>query len=238
MKKMIITGMSAMVLMTLMASGAQAATEVPSSSTTKTEVTTGSSQTKKTNNHSNDKTDHSSDKNDHSKDNKNHSGDKGNHKGGKHETNGKKVALKDSKIVTVDEAVAVYTKAHPKSDVVSVDLENKHNSFVYKIKGKDAKNKFKVSIDAESKKVLKDKTKTLESDDKNLAKIETKGTITPQKAAEIAEKAAGKGTAQDFELKNKSNTFYWSVEVKDGHNDTDVKIDAKTGKVLETQKDD
>ncbi|MGX7025388.1 PepSY domain-containing protein [Vagococcus hydrophili] len=150
-------------------------------------------------------------------------------------------SLNEVKIITLNEASEIYTKAHPKTDIISMELEYEKGDFFYKVKGVDDTNKYKMLINASSKEIKKDKEKKLESDDKvnrAEAKLGLKDIQTVDKVTEIAEKEAGAGKAKEWQLKKELGVTFWEVEVKDGHKETKVKLDAKSGKVLEKKQED
>lgn len=146
-------------------------------------------------------------------------------------------------IISVEEAIKIYTDKQKNTDITSVELENNRGKFVYHIKGVDDNKEYKLSIDAETKDILKDRSEKLDRDEQNGQKrkndkLAIKELLSVDKATEIAEKEVGSGTATDWELDRELNQTYWEVQVKDGHKETTVKLDAKTGEILATEQDD
>lgn len=158
-------------------------------------------------------------------------------------TTDSKEKLNDAKIASVDEVIAMYQKEYPDTDITSIELENENNSFIYKVEGVDDQNEYKVKIDGKKKEVTKSKQEKLDRDEKDgkkreAEKLNLEGVISIDKATEIAEKEAGTGQAVEWDLDRELNVTYWEVKVKDGHKKVQVKLDSKTGDVLQTEQDD
>lgn len=54
----------------------------------------------------------------------------------------------------------------------------------------------------------------------------------------MAEKEAKVGQATDWKLEKELGITYWEVKVKEGQQKIEVKIDAHSGKILTTERDD
>lgn len=147
---------------------------------------------------------------------------------------------KEVKIISVDDAIKLYQEAHPDTDITSLELENESRGFVYKVEGVDDQKEYEVRIDATTKEIIKDKNENLERDGvkRNEEKLDLTDVISIDEATKIAEKEAGVGSSVQWDLDRELDVTYWEVEVKDGHKSIQVKLDAKTGKVLQTELDD
>ncbi len=146
-------------------------------------------------------------------------------------------------IASVDEIVVIYQKQFPNTDISSIQLEKERTGFVYQVEGLDDDNEYELKINGETKEIIRDKTEKLDRDEKGGIKRESERLdlsemITLDKATEIAEKEAGSGQAVEWDLDKELGTTYWEVKVRDGKKETQVKLDAKTGDVLEVELDD
>lgn len=150
-------------------------------------------------------------------------------------------SISEVKIITLEEARDIYEKAHPKTDITSIQLDSTRGDFFYKIDGMDDSNDYEMKFNAVTKDIKKDKTEKLDKEDigqNKDKKIDLSGLKTIDEVTEIAEKEATVGKAEEWTLEKELGVTFWEVEVRDGHKETQVKIDAKTGKVLETRQDD
>ncbi|MGP5430980.1 PepSY domain-containing protein [Enterococcus malodoratus] len=145
--------------------------------------------------------------------------------------------------VSVDDAIKAYQEAYPDSDITSVDLETSFGKYLYKIEGVDDNKEYEVRVDADSKEVSKEREENLDTEDKDGVKrkedkLDLDNLLSVEKVSDIAVKHVGKGKATDWSLDKDMGKTYWEVKVMDGHKETEVKIDAKSGDVLESETDD
>ncbi|MFB7642911.1 PepSY domain-containing protein, partial [Peribacillus butanolivorans] len=129
--------------------------------------------------------------------------------------------------------------------VKEVELEDEDGTVVYSVdvQAKEG-SKQEVKIDAQTGKVLKvesddeEENGKEENDDQDQVALAKKAKLTEAESKKIAlEKVPG--TVKDVELEVEDGTVVYGVEVqaKDGSKQ-DVKIDAKTGKILKVDMDD
>ncbi|MFS0782722.1 PepSY domain-containing protein [Bacillus sp. 1P06AnD] len=127
-------------------------------------------------------------------------------------------------------------------DVTKLELEKENQKYAYKVEMMTDTEKTKIGIDANSKKIIKNKTDKLDDDkikkDREQSKIELTGIISPKEAMEKAtDKADGKATKWKIERKN--GPTYYEVDVhKSGGKEDEVKVDAKDGHIISMGKDD
>ncbi len=145
--------------------------------------------------------------------------------------------------VTVSEAIDLYQKTYPNSDIIKLELDNSFGKIQYKIEGVDDIKEYTVKVDGETKKVDTEKEEALDTDERDgqkrqQEKINMTGLKSLTEISEIAEKEVGKGQADEWELEQKLGITYWEVTVKNGLKDTSVKINAQTGEVLEVEQED
>ncbi len=150
-------------------------------------------------------------------------------------------SLSEVKIISLEEARDIYEKAHPKTDIISIQLDSHRGDFFYKVEGMDESKEYKIKFNAVTKDIKKDKSEKLDKEDigqNKDKKLDLKGLKSIDQVTEIAEKEVAVGKVQEWKLEKKLGVIFWEVEVKEGHKETKVKIDAKTGKVLEKKQDD
>lgn len=145
--------------------------------------------------------------------------------------------------VSVDDAIKSYQEVYPDSDITSIDLETSFGKYLYKIEGVDDNTEYELRVDADTKEVSKEREESLDTEDKAGAKrkedkLDLENLLSVEKVSDIAAKHVGKGKATDWSLDKDLGTTYWEVKVMDGHKETEVKIDAKSGEVLESENDD
>ena len=139
--------------------------------------------------------------------------------------------------VSVEDAIKEYQKEYPDSDITSIDLETSFGNYFYKIEGVDDNKEYEVRVDADTKKVSKEREEELDMEDKE-DKLNIENLLSIEKVSEIATENVGSGKATDWSLDKDMGTTYWEVKVIDGQKETEVKINAQSGEVLETETDD
>ena len=145
--------------------------------------------------------------------------------------------------VSVEEAIGAYQEAYPDSDITSIELDTSFGKYLYKIEGVGDKKEYELHVDAETKKVSKEHEETLDRDEqegvkRNEDKVDATNLLSIKKVSEIAADHVGKGKAAEWTLDQELGTTYWEVKVVDGQTETEVKVDAHSGKILETESGD
>ncbi len=122
------------------------------------------------------------------------------------------------------------------SDVINKFNEKYGSKSIQEIGLKNKKNKYIYEVDASSGKILKAKSENLDADDKEEA-LDLNGLISRSEATKLAQtKASGKAVKWSLEMDDQQPV--WEVELKDGNKETEVKIDAKSQKILKTKTDE
>ncbi|CCI81861.1 PepSY domain-containing protein [Lactobacillus hominis] len=135
-----------------------------------------------------------------------------------------------------NDAINKFNEKFGSNSIKEIELKHKKNSYVYEIEGFDSEKEYKIKIDANTGKILKVKSEKLDADDKEEA-LDITGLINRSEATKIAQsKSSGQAVKWSLEMDDKQPV--WEVKLKDGDKDTEVKIDAKTQKVLKTKTDD
>ncbi|MEY8441417.1 PepSY domain-containing protein [Lactobacillaceae bacterium 24-114] len=151
----------------------------------------------------------------------------------KHEKLAKKSDIKIDQQAAIDK----FNQKYPDKQIYEVELESDHGKYVYKIKGFDKTNEYKVKVNAKDGKVISSESEKLDQNEKEYA-LDPGKAISRDEASQIAEKAAKKGSAIEWKLEQeKKNQAVWEIKVKDGRTVKEVKIDAGSKKVLNVEND-
>ena len=133
------------------------------------------------------------------------------------------------------DAINKFNEKYGSKLIKEIELKNKKNKY-YEVEGFDSEKEYKVKIDASSGKILKAKSENLDADDKEEA-LDLNGLISRSEATKLAQtKASGKAVKWSLEMDDQQPV--WKVELKDGNKETEVKIDAKSQKILKTKTDE
>ncbi|MBS4177841.1 PepSY domain-containing protein [Lederbergia citrea] len=147
--------------------------------------------------------------------------------------------------ITKEQSIEIALKEF-QGKVTDVELEKDHGTLTYDIKVKDENGKeHEVIIDANSGKVLKSEADDQEgdndaevSDEVEQAQLQKEAKITKEESISIAQGKI-KGKATDVELEDENGVVVYGIEITDQQGQRhDVKIDAKTGKVLKVENGD
>ncbi|MHC5250798.1 PepSY domain-containing protein [Listeria kieliensis] len=146
-----------------------------------------------------------------------------------YDLNGKKLSLSFQDVIKQFEDK--YGKA---AAITSVELEEDSGRILYSVEGMDDQNEYKLKLDAESKEVLEDHKEAVDSEDKrelDQEKLDLNGLISESDAMKKAV-AKVEGPVSSIELDRSYQDTVYDVSVETGSDDSEVRINAKTGKVL------
>lgn len=139
------------------------------------------------------------------------------------------------------QALAKFKQKYAKAKISEISLEKHHNRYQYEISGFDSQKEYSAKIDAQTGKLSAAKTEKLDADDHETA-IKLNQVISRQKANQLAnqlaEKAAKSGQGREWTLETDHGQTIWQVDVVDGHQKTEVKINAVNKKVISVETDD
>lgn len=139
------------------------------------------------------------------------------------------------------QAVAKFKQKYAKAKISEISLEKHHNRYQYEISGFDSQKEYQkeysAKIDAQTGKLSAAKSEKLDADDHETA-IKLNQVISRQKANQLAEKAAKSGQGREWTLETDDGQTIWQVDVVDGHQKTEVKINAINQKVISVETDD
>lgn len=137
------------------------------------------------------------------------------------------------------EAIDKFHQQFSGKQLKSIELNREGKHYLYEIEGFDSNNEYSVNINAETGQIGHVHSEKLDHDDRNQKALDLKGTISRDDASRIAEEHV-KGTSEEWKLEQDEDTgkTYWEVKVKNGHQETEVKINAHTKEVISTEHDD
>ncbi|WP_086347239.1 PepSY domain-containing protein [Candidatus Enterococcus clewellii] len=145
--------------------------------------------------------------------------------------------------ISAEEAIKAFQETYPDASITSLDLDPSFGTYYYEIKGVDDSVEYEVKIHGETGELTKEREEKLDADERNGIERENEslsldGILTIEEAADTALKAVGKGEAIEWSLERELSTTYWEVKIVNGRSETSVKLDAKSGDILETELDD
>lgn len=139
--------------------------------------------------------------------------------------------------ISQNTAVKKFRTKYKNAKIESINLEKERGRYVYEIEGFDSTHEYSAEINAETGHASSVHSEKLDHDDQNETALNLDGIISRNEASSIAEKHA-KGKSYEWKLENEHGKTYWDVEVKDGHRNSEVKIDAHSKKVISVENDD
>ena len=137
------------------------------------------------------------------------------------------------------EAIDKFHQQFSGKQLKSIELNREGKHYLYEIEGFDSNNEYSVNINAETGQIGHVHSEKLDHDDRNQKALDFKGTISRDDASRIAEEHI-KGTSEEWKLEQDEDTgkTYWEVKVKNGHQETEVKINAHSREIISTEHDD
>ena len=145
--------------------------------------------------------------------------------------------------VSLEKVTTAFEKKYPEAKITSLQLDTDFGRYFYEIEGVDQQKEYQVEVNAETGEFTKEKVETLDADEQNGVKMQEEALdltniISREQATTLAEKEAKVGQAADWKLEKELGITYWKVKVKEGQQKIEVKIDAHSGKILTTERDD
>ena len=145
--------------------------------------------------------------------------------------------------VSLEKVTTAFEKKYPEAKITSLQLDTDFGRYFYEIEGVDQQKEYQVEVNAETGEFTKEKVETLDADEQNGVKMQEEALdltniISREQATTLAEKEAKVGQATDWKLEKELGITYWDVKVKEGQQKIEVKIDAHSGKILTTERDD
>ena len=145
--------------------------------------------------------------------------------------------------VSLEKVTTAFEKKYPEAKITSLQLDTDFGRYFYEIEGVEQQKEYQVEVNAETGEFTKEKVETLDADEQNGVKMQEEALdltniISREQATTLAEKEAKVGQATDWKLEKELGITYWEVKVKEGQQKIEVKIDAHSGKILTTERDD
>ncbi|HBI1866359.1 TPA: PepSY domain-containing protein [Enterococcus faecalis] len=145
--------------------------------------------------------------------------------------------------VSLEKVTTAFEKKYPEAKITSLQLDTDFGRYFYEIEGVDQQKEYQVEVNAETGEFTKEKVETFDADEQNGVKMQEEALdltniISREQATTLAEKEAKVGQATDWKLEKELGITYWEVKVKEGQQKIEVKIDAHSGKILTTERDD
>ncbi|EAH4081036.1 hypothetical protein EDX86_05100 [Listeria monocytogenes] len=144
--------------------------------------------------------------------------------------------------MSYEDAINAFKDKHSDAEISSVELEKNLGKYVYKVDGISNDNEYEMKFDAETKEQLSDETDRLDREDaggveKENEKIDLNGIKTPKEAMDKAVSEQS-GDVTSWKIERELDTTYYEVTVKQDNNKYEIKLNAKTLDVLQTEQDD
>lgn len=144
--------------------------------------------------------------------------------------------------MSYEDAINAFKDKHSDAEISSVELEENLGKYVYKVEGISNDNEYEMKFNAETKKQLSDETDKLDQEDaggvkKENEKLSLDGIKTPKDAMDkaITEQA---GDVTSWKIERELDTTYYEVTVKQENKKYEIKLNAKTLEILQTEQDD
>ncbi|EII4617356.1 PepSY domain-containing protein [Listeria monocytogenes] len=140
------------------------------------------------------------------------------------------------------DAVNAFKDKHPDAEISSIELEKSLGKYVYTVDGISNDSEYEMKFNAETKEQLSDETERLDQEDaggveKENEKLNLDGIKTPQEAMDKAVSQQA-GDVISWNIERELDTTYYEVTVKQDTPKYDIKLNAKTLEVLQTEQDD
>ncbi|QCR33829.1 PepSY domain-containing protein [Lysinibacillus sp. SGAir0095] len=136
--------------------------------------------------------------------------------------------------VSLQDAVAIFQESHPEAKIHSVDLDTSFGKYEYDVTGQEASTEYEMTIDAETKEVLKEETET---------EVDREGTldfskiIEPSAAIEFASSVpeTNELIPESWSLEADNGIQSYTVNFEKGRSEVEVEVNAETGEILHVE---
>lgn len=144
--------------------------------------------------------------------------------------------------MSYEDAVSAFKDKHSDAEISGVELEKNLGKYVYTVEGISNDNEYEMKFNAETKEQMSDETDKLDQEDaggveKENEKLNLNGIKTPKEAMDKAISSQA-GDVTSWNIERELDTTYYEVTVKQDNNKYDIKLNAKTLEVLQTEQDD
>ncbi|EQM55229.1 hypothetical protein N692_00995 [Lactiplantibacillus plantarum EGD-AQ4] len=147
----------------------------------------------------------------------------------------------DTTKVSLNAAIKTFQQQYPDASLTSIELEDQLGRPVYTLEGVGGTQEHELQLNGRTGKVISKHSERLDQDDQAEAEndqLNLKKVISPSKAVAIAVHDRNGGYASELKLDKDNGKTYWEVQVHQGKQQVEIKIDAQEGSILKTEHDD
>ncbi|SOB44749.1 PepSY domain-containing protein [Latilactobacillus sakei] len=144
--------------------------------------------------------------------------------------------------VSLEKARELFKQQYPNADISELQLKKQLNKTVYRLTGLSDTEELAMQIDSQTGDISHLTKETLDTDEQNgvarqKERFDFKSLMTLEAAQKKAQHYFG-GDVLEATLEKGDGVVYWEIEGRQKHQKMQVKIDATTGEVIDTELDD
>lgn len=144
--------------------------------------------------------------------------------------------------ISVATAIKTYQQTFAKSEITDLSVERELGRFRYEVEGADDSREYTLKLDANTGKVISKQTERLDADEANGVKrqeaLDLNNLIGLTRAVKIAQPKAKDQTATEASIDKESERTAWEIQFEKQGQETQVKLDAQSGRVISVENDD
>lgn len=144
--------------------------------------------------------------------------------------------------VSLEKARELFKQQYPNADISELQLKKQLNKTVYRLTGLSDTEELEMQIDSQTGDISHLTKETLDTDEQNgVARQKERFNFKSLMTLEAAQKKAQHyfdGDVLEATLEKDDGVVYWEIEGHQKHQKMQVKIDATTGEVVDTELDD
>jgi len=144
--------------------------------------------------------------------------------------------------VSLEKARELFKQQYPNADISELQLKKQLNKTVYHLTGLSDTEELEMQIDSQTGDISHLTKETLDTDEQHgvarqKERFDFKSLMTLEAAQKKAQHYFG-GDVLEATLEKDDGVVYWEIEGRQKHQKMQVKIDATTGEVVDTELDD
>ncbi|XRJ97531.1 PepSY domain-containing protein [Latilactobacillus sakei] len=144
--------------------------------------------------------------------------------------------------VSLEKARELFKQQYPNADISELQLKKQLNKTVYRLTGLSDTEELEMQIDSQTGDISHLTKETLDTDEQHgVARQKERFDFKSLMTLEAAQKKAQHyfdGDVLEATLEKDDGVVYWEIEGRQKHQKMQVKIDATTGEVVDTELDD
>ncbi|WP_203651076.1 PepSY domain-containing protein [Secundilactobacillus yichangensis] len=144
--------------------------------------------------------------------------------------------------VSVATAIKTYQQTYANSQITDLSVERELGKYQYEIEGVDNSREHTLKLDANSGKILVKKSERLDADEANGAErqdaLDLNNMIGLSRVVKIAQPKAKGQAATEASIDKESEQTIWEIQFGHQGQETSVKLNAQTGRILAVDTDD